>query len=535
MASPAIRGSPGTAIFGTASTLAPTPPGHAANTILLAIAASSANASVTPTHAISGGSGTWVLIGSGVITSGVTRSRTSVYWRRAASGSETAPTITFTPTGSTACHHMAQVIAYDGCITSGDPFEGVNTNSAAGASALALTLTTTVAETLGVAALHHADNVATGVTDDSSYTTRTDTDNATGIDGFTHVSDMAHATSGSGKGATFTFTSGGTGVGISGVIFALKPPATQTITPTGIDSTMVLGTQGLVAYAGPSGVDSSAALGTPGLIAYAVPSGIDSSAAVGSPTAFVQGPVQQIDPTGIDSSVALGSPGLVAYAAPSGIDSSAALGSPQATAYTGPSGIDSSAATGSPVTVPYLGVIGVNSGSAVGSPGLVATATPSGIAPSSAVGSPVSVATAAPTGIDSSAATGAPGLIARATPSGIDSSAALGSPTAAIEGGDQDVTPTGIDSSATVGSPGLVAYATPTGIDSTAALGSPTTVSIAFTLPPASTGGATTAKYAAFTGTQVGYVSSKTTGYADKAQTTAPTSSTSTSAEVTNG
>ena len=220
MAAPSIR-NVGTALFGTASTLAPVPPGHSANDILLCCIGSSANASVTPTHSMPGD---WTLVGSNANTTGTIRARCSVYYKRTA-GSEATPTVTFTPTGSTACHHSAVIISVQLAITSGDPTEGTNTNQAAGASALALTLTTSTTDVLAILSAHHADNVATGVTDDGSFGSRIATDNGTGIDGFLAVRDKTVGAPGSGKGATVTFTSGGTGVGIAGVVFALKPVA----------------------------------------------------------------------------------------------------------------------------------------------------------------------------------------------------------------------------------------------------------------------------------------------------------------------
>lgn len=209
----------GTAVFGTAATLAPGVPTQAAGDILLCFVGSDANASVTPTHSIDG---SWLLIDTGVIASGVIRSRTSVYWLRGA-GAESAPTVTFTPTGATACHHSAVIISVQSAIASGTPYEGASNNAAAAASAIALTLTTSTDNTLGFLAAMHADNVATAVTDSNSYTSRVATDNATGIDGFLAVRDKSLGAAGSGQGATVTFTGGGTSVGISGVAFAILP------------------------------------------------------------------------------------------------------------------------------------------------------------------------------------------------------------------------------------------------------------------------------------------------------------------------
>jgi hypothetical protein len=215
---PTLRNA-GTPSTGTAATLAPAHPTHLTDDILVVFAASSANASVTPTHSIS--DGTWALLTSGVITTGTVRSRISAYWKRATSGAETALTVTFTPTGATACHHAAWSNSYQDCATSGTPFEGANNNGAAATNAIAVTRGATAARRLSVIAAHHADNVATGVTEDhaDAYTQRVATDSPTGIDGFSYCADFGPVDDD--ESVTITFTSGGTGVGIAGLAFAL--------------------------------------------------------------------------------------------------------------------------------------------------------------------------------------------------------------------------------------------------------------------------------------------------------------------------
>jgi len=222
LAAPSIR-NVGSVSTGTAGTITPTVPTHSADDILIAILGSSANASVTPTHTPPSG---WVAIDSGANSTGTTRARCSVYWKRTAGG-EANPDFTVTPTGTTACHHAAVVVSVQACLTNGTPYEGASNNQAAGASALALTLTTVTNETLGWVAVHHADNVGTGGTNDGSFTEpeRFLSDSPTGIDGLLYASDKTIATAGSGQGATVTITSGGTSVGIAGVAFALLPTA----------------------------------------------------------------------------------------------------------------------------------------------------------------------------------------------------------------------------------------------------------------------------------------------------------------------
>ena len=103
MAAPSVR-AVGTSVFGTAGTVTPTMPTHATNDILVMIVASSANASTTPTHSTPSG---YTLVGTAENTTGTTRAKITVWYKRATSGSETAQSCTVTPTGSTACHHFA--------------------------------------------------------------------------------------------------------------------------------------------------------------------------------------------------------------------------------------------------------------------------------------------------------------------------------------------------------------------------------------------------------------------------------------------
>jgi hypothetical protein len=223
VAAPTVRAT-GTAVFGTTGSLTPTNPTHATDDILLYWVGSSANGSVTPTHSTPTG---FTLLASAVITTGVTRSRISCYWKRATSGAEANQSVTLTPTGSTACHHMAAVQSVQSAITSGNPYENAQTNQAAGASTIALTRTVSGADRLSFLAAHHADNVATGVTENAAdvYTAAYATDNATGIDGFTAVFSFGPRGSVS-DSVTITFTGGGTSVGIAGIAFALLPGAT---------------------------------------------------------------------------------------------------------------------------------------------------------------------------------------------------------------------------------------------------------------------------------------------------------------------
>lgn len=230
MAAPTQKGD-GPEVFGTASTLTPTNDVHVAGDILIVFVGSSANASVTPTHSIS--DGTWALITSGVITTGTVRARISAYWKRATSSSEGNLTVTLTPTGATACHHAAWCSVFQGCVASGTPFEGANNAGAAATNAITVTRGATAADRLSVIALHHADNVGTGVTEDhaDAYVQEMMTDSAVGIDGLSYYANFGPIDDN--ESVTMTVTGGGTGVGIAGLAFALIGTTSTTHDLTG--------------------------------------------------------------------------------------------------------------------------------------------------------------------------------------------------------------------------------------------------------------------------------------------------------------
>src|SRR6185369_9848873 len=209
----------GTPVFSAlGGTITPGVPTHAAGDLLLLFLGSSANASTTPTHSAPAG---WSLVGSAANSSGTTRARCSVYGKVTA-GSETDPSVTVSPTGATSCHHSAVIISISDPLTVSAPWEGVSTNEAAGASSVTLspTLSGSARNTFLVA--HHADDVATGVTEDtSSFTNLLATDNNTGIDGFLAIFWLED--NDSDLSPTVDFTGGGTGVGVAGVAFNVLP------------------------------------------------------------------------------------------------------------------------------------------------------------------------------------------------------------------------------------------------------------------------------------------------------------------------
>lgn len=216
----------GTPAFGVTGTITPTVPTYQPGDILLLILGSSANASTTPTHSPPAG---WTsLLRSEANSTGTTRARCSIYWKRAVA-SEGNPGVTVTPTGNTACHHSAVILAIQDADQSSSPFDSNNGGGqTAGASSQAVNITTQYHDELCILAVHHADNIATGATNNGGYTEDIATDNSTGIDGFLYVAHEAVASAGA-NNCTVTFTSGGTGVGIAGVSIAIKSAGTNTV------------------------------------------------------------------------------------------------------------------------------------------------------------------------------------------------------------------------------------------------------------------------------------------------------------------
>ncbi|TXH44123.1 MAG: hypothetical protein E6Q97_33220 [Desulfurellales bacterium] len=249
----------------------------------------------------------------------------------------------------------------------------------------------------------------------------------------------------------------------------------QTITPTGIASTLALGsptiTTGAVDVTA-SGIASTLALGQPTVTTGAVdvsPTGIASTLALGQPT-ITQGGVT-IDATGIASTLALGQPTITVgdvSVLPTGIASTLAIGTPTITSGLSvlPTGIASTLAIGQPTLT--TGAVTVSA---------------TGIASTLVVGQPAITTgevTVSATGIDSTLALGQPTVTVTAPTievTGIASTLALGQPT--ITTGDVTVSATGIGSTASVGQPtvslaGASQNITLTGIASTLGIGQPT-------------------------------------------------------------
>jgi hypothetical protein len=196
------------------------PPGHSLNDILL-IAAESlvgetvavaeyANAPHTPADTSGGGQGP---------------TRCTVLWKRH-DGSESAPTVT-----DPGNHIIARMIAVQGCITTGDPWNvsSVSVQSAASLDLVIPGTTTTVAECLvmifGASGLPDADgaNFQSVVNADlTSLTEHVDDSAGAGNGGAIFAASGVKATAGTYGDSTVT---SGTSSKSMGITLALKPPA----------------------------------------------------------------------------------------------------------------------------------------------------------------------------------------------------------------------------------------------------------------------------------------------------------------------
>lgn len=248
----------------------------------------------------------------------------------------------------------------------------------------------------------------------------------------------------------------------------------QTITPTGIASTLALGsptvTTGAVDVSA-TGIASTVALGQPTVTTGAVdvsPTGIASTLALGEPT-VTQGGVT-ISATGIASTLAIGEPTITVgdvSVSPTGIASTLAVGTPTVTSGLSvvPTGIASTLAIGQPAVTTgavTVSATGIASALALGTPVITTGAvdiTATGIASTLAIGTPTVTVTAPTievTGIASALALGQPTITTGAvtvSPTGISSTSALGQPSVIPAGAAQNITLTGIAATLGIGQP----------------------------------------------------------------------------------
>lgn len=222
MAIPAHRNTGTIAQAGTGS-VTPSMPTHAADDILVLYVSGDFSAD---TITVSGGSLTWTLKTDSSTGATNTDVWLKVYWARATSGSETAPTVA----GSNNVV-QAQISSFSGAITSGDPFDVTTTRDDTGSGTTVTwdAVTTTVADCLILLPVGFADD--TGSDPGTSYsngnlssiTERADTGTALGNDNRLTLVDGGKASAGD-TGATTATIATGT-VKRSTHTLALKPPA----------------------------------------------------------------------------------------------------------------------------------------------------------------------------------------------------------------------------------------------------------------------------------------------------------------------
>lgn len=170
----------------------------------------------------------------------------------------------------------------------------------------------------------------------------------------------------------------------------LQSSTTQTLSPSGIASTVSFGTLSISLYIVPTGISSGNAIGTPALTIYIVPSGISSTVAFGTATlklyivvsgiastisfgtltiSIPGGAPQTITVTsGIASTVSFGTPQLNFIIYPATKSSGNTLGTPALSLYLVPTGIVSTVSFGTPTIKLYLVVGGIASTVSFGSP-----------------------------------------------------------------------------------------------------------------------------------------------------------------------
>lgn len=159
-------------------------------------------------------------------------SRYWLWWKRAASASETNPTVDFSGTAGDA---YAIAAAYRGAITTEDPWEVKGTLTTGTADPAVLTgITTATADSLVVVPLGGEDNnnasIITTGTDPAAYTEHY-VETPIGGDAMFGFSEAARATAGATGNVSVDF-SNAVPVGWGGVVLALKPaPAAAPFTP----------------------------------------------------------------------------------------------------------------------------------------------------------------------------------------------------------------------------------------------------------------------------------------------------------------
>src|SRR5437867_505116 len=191
-------------------------PAHAADDILLLATIIRTNIDTIATPA------GWTQIGSPTVRSTVATYQ--FFWKRAASSSETNPSIA--RAGSTFGDIYAAVIVYRGAIMLGDPWEVKGTVTTGITMTAAITgITTLTADSLVVVAVPGEDNnnasITTTGTDPAAYTEHY-VESTTGADGVVTFSEFARTTAGA-TGTVSVAWDTAVSVGWGGIVLALKP------------------------------------------------------------------------------------------------------------------------------------------------------------------------------------------------------------------------------------------------------------------------------------------------------------------------
>lgn len=163
------------------------------------------------TISVTGGSLTWTLKTDSATGSVNTDVWLKVYWARATSESETAPTV-----GTSGNIIQAQIVSYSGAIASGDPFDVTTTRDDTGSGTTVTwdAVTTTVADCLILLPVGFADD--TGSDPGTSYSNanlssiaeRANTGSALGNDNRLCIVDGGKASSGDTGATTATIATG---------------------------------------------------------------------------------------------------------------------------------------------------------------------------------------------------------------------------------------------------------------------------------------------------------------------------------------
>jgi hypothetical protein len=226
--------------------------------------------------------------------------------------------------------------------------------------------------------------------------------------------------------------------------------ATQTVSPSGIASTVAFGTAKINRTVPTTGIASTVSFGTAKINRTVPTTGIASTVSFGTASVSVASATQTLSPSGIASTVAFGTAQINRTVPTTGIASSNTFGTAQLNQTLTTTGIASTVAFGTASVLPSQ----------------IVTAT--GIAATTAFGTAQVNLSLSATGITSTTAFGTPQLNLGISLTGISSTTAFGTAQLTVF-----VPVTGIPSTTTLGVPQVNLGITTVGIGSTGALGNP--------------------------------------------------------------